>query len=101
METVEDFMNGLSDKDWGWWPFLFLRPSKDQFIDNSCLFKMTAAFGTFVGFFLFLISLLLDAPYCGNFLVDMLGGWLFFFLSYKYTFALFWNRRARRLRTKA
>lgn len=92
-------MNQLTDMDWGWWPVLFLRPPKDRDIGNVVLLKMTLWFGTLVGLAVWLI------PQPGahgltasEFFRLILFGWVVFFLGYKFTFAILWNRRARRLR---
>lgn len=92
-------MNLLTDMDWGWWPVLFLRPPKDRDIDNVVLLKLTLWFGTLVGLAVCLIPIrgapgLTAAEIARLFLC----AWVVFFLGYKFTFAIFWNRRARRLR---
>ena len=99
MDKIENFMNELTDMDWGWWPVLFLRPTKNKNIDNVILLKLSLIFGSVIGVFLLwlaywktgilaLSTLLLSIPL----------GWLLFFVIYKFTFVYFWNRRARRLR---
>ncbi len=97
--SLEDFMNRLTDQDWGWWPFVFLRPPKDKAMDNVLLVKMSFSFGSMLGlaylviwFVAFHQLTLLSVALC------FAGGWIVFFLGYKFTFACFWNRRARRLR---
>jgi hypothetical protein len=104
VDKLENFMNWLTDMDWGWWPILFLRPPKDQEMDNLVLLKMTPFFGSVVGI-LFLLVVVFGAtgiPTSGNIIFALilcvLVGWILFFVIYKLTFAYFWNRRARRLR---
>jgi Flp pilus assembly protein TadB len=91
MGGIEDFMNWLSDMDWGWWPFLFLRPNKGQDMTTSHVAKMSLYYAFPIGLILAVLS----------------GDWwsvlymiVFFFLFYRLTFAYFWNRRARRLRNQ-
>jgi len=103
IDKFENFMNGLTDMDWGWWPVLFLRPPKDCEMDNRILLKLTLVFGSLVGV-LFLLALLLGATgplTLGDIIIFivfcLLFGWVLFFVIYKATFAYFWNRRARRL----
>jgi hypothetical protein len=100
MRKLEDFMNHLTDMDWGWWPVLFLRPPKDRDIGNVVLLKMTLWFGTLVGLAIWLIPIP-GAPGLTAFELFrlILCGWVVFFLGYKFTFAIFWNRRAKRLRS--
>jgi hypothetical protein len=99
MDQVENFMNELTDMDWGWWPVLFLRPPKDKDIDNVILLKLSLVFGSVIGvLFLLLILLLIGTITLGMVLFSIFLGWLLFFFVYKFTFVYFWNRRARRLR---
>jgi hypothetical protein len=100
MRRIEDFMNWMTDFDWGWWPALSLRPPKDRDIDNRVLFKISPIFGSIAGL-LFLIMRIVDGTARFTFtevIVSLLFGCLLFFILYKFTFAYFWNRRARRLR---
>ena len=104
MDKLENFMNMLTDMDWGWWPVLFLRPPKDREMDNRMLLKLTFVFGSLVGV-LFMLVFLLGATEPLNFgdiilfiVFCLFLGWILFFVIYKVTFVYFWNRRARRLR---
>jgi len=104
LDKLENFMNALTDMDWGWWPVLFLRPQKDQEMDNRMLLKLTLVFGSLVGV-LFLLVLILGATrpltlsdILTFILFCLLFGWVLFFVIYKATFAYFWDRRARPLR---
>ncbi len=99
IDQLENFMNKMTDVDWGWWPVLFLRPSKDKDIDNVILLKLSLVFGSAIG----VLSLLMAFLSRRSITLDMfvfafLFGWVFFFVGYKVTFVYFWNRRARRLR---
>ena len=99
IDQIESFMNILTDMDWGWWPVLSLRPPKDRDIDNQTLVKLTLVFGSIVGFIFLLIVLTSTGTITlGSFLVSVVSGWLLYFGVNKFTFAYFWNRRARRLR---
>ena len=93
-------MNSLTDQNWGWRPFLFLRPDKNQDISNAVLLKMSFYFGSSVAVLLLLLRFLIERTITPvSIAAVVLGCWLAFFLAYKFTFAIFWNRRARRLRT--
>ena len=92
-------MNSLTDKDWGWWPFLFLRPRKEADIDNVLLLKMACCFGPLVTAFVLFVRFTLREPITtASAGVCVVGCSIAFFIGYKLTFAIFWNRRARRLR---
>ncbi len=100
IDQIENFMNALTDMDWGWWPVLFLRPAKDKDIDNVILLKMSLVFGSIVGAFFSLLIFLRSRAITLDVLLFALLGWLLFFVGYKITFAYSWNRRARRLRSE-
>jgi hypothetical protein len=101
MDQIENFMNALTDMDWGWWPVLFLRPAKDRDINNIILLKLSLVFGSSIGVLFWLIVFLMAGVMTlGIFLFCILLGWLLFFMVYKITFVYFWNRRARRLRSE-
>ena len=101
MRQLEDFMNGLTDMDWGWWPVVSLRPPKDKDIDNKVLFQISLVFGSVLGLILFFLREVRHrTPFSATSLVlYLLLGVIAFFIFYKVTFACFWNRRARRLRS--
>ena len=93
MRKIESFLNWLTDMDWGWWPLLHLRPAKSEFINNSVLLKLTPVFGTMAS----IIALLPNWPFSVQFGISVfVACWISFFIVYKFTFALAWNRRAKR-----
>jgi hypothetical protein len=99
MDRLENFMNYLTDMDWGWWPVLSLRPSKNKDIDNLVLFKLTLLFGTLCGLIIWLVNIWITKVVTWSVsAIIFLIGWSLFFLLFKFTFAYFWNRRANRLR---
>ena len=101
MDQIEDFMNKLTDMDSGWFPVLFLRPTKDKDIDNMILLKLSLVFGSAIGVILLSLIFANGAGISlGNTTFSFLAGWVIFFVLYKVTFAYFWNRRAQRLRSK-
>jgi hypothetical protein len=98
---MEEIMNWLADMDWLWWPVVFLRPPKDRDIDNRVLLKMTPFFGPVIGLFplLWVAFRGMVAATLVSITVFLLIGCVAFFAFSKFTFAVFWNRRARRLRS--
>ncbi len=100
MSRLEDTMNFLTDQEWGWCPFLFLRPRKDQDIDNAVLLKMACCFGPVAGLVALLpLFLFRHGVTAREVILCLVGASILFFLAYKWTFAIFWNRRAERLRS--
>ena len=96
-------MNWLSDMDWGWWPVLRLRPRREHDIDDAVLLRMTAVFGPVTGALVVLEVVWMARKFHrpltpGLLMLGLLAGCGIFYLAYKFTFAFFWNRRARRLR---
>jgi len=100
MRKLENFMNWLTDMDWGWWPVVSLRPEKDRDIDNKVLLQISPIFGSVFGLLGFLLSEARPHAVLSitSLTICMLFGVVVFFVSYKVTFAYFWNQRARRLR---
>jgi len=99
MNRLEHFMNKLADMDWGWWPFLSLRPPQDKDIDDKVLLKMALAFGSLVGVICSLADIALSARVSwSHAILFFVAGWILFFVLYKVSFAYFWNLRAKRLR---
>jgi hypothetical protein len=100
MRRLEDFMNALTDMDWGWWPVVSFRPPKDGEIDNRVLLKISPIFGSAAGFLILVIRVLerRAAVTPASVIVHLLIGIVGFFVVFKFTFAYFWNRRAKRLR---
>ena len=96
MKVVIDFMNWLTDMDWGWWPLLSARPSKERPIDIVVLAKITPFFGTLAGLLIAVIANHFTS--LRRVLVDVGLAWVLFFIGYRLTFAIAWNSRARLLR---
>src|SRR5437899_79633 len=99
MGRLEDTMNWLTDQDWGWRPFLFLRPRKDQDMDNATLLKIACCGGPATGGLVLLsLRVLFRRSITMSIALNCIVACsIAFFLAYKFTFAVYWNRRARRL----
>ena len=96
MNRLLNFMNWLTDMDWGWWPLLKYRPAKDAYIDCRVLIKITPFFGTLTG--LIFVSLLNAYDKPGVILLNIVLGWLIFFIFHRLTFSIAWNYRADDIR---
>lgn len=104
MRWLEDFMNNLTDKDWGWWPYVSLRPDKDEEMDNKFLLRLTLYYTPVMGtIYVFTLLLMPQNRLFGiesrilSISVAMILMMVFFFIAYRLTFAFTWNKRARRL----
>jgi hypothetical protein len=101
LDPLEEFMNKLTDMDWGWWPVLAWRPQKNQDIDDLLLCKLSLVFGSLIGLVGWLVDIVKYSRISLGYAINIiLLGWILFFLAYKFSFAIMWNRRARRLRRK-
>jgi hypothetical protein len=94
---VERFLNILSDLDAAWWPFLYLRPPKDRPITTVLVAFLAILYGMFAGMLTNAIAALAGAARHLNPLILPLGAMGAFFLVFRLTFAIAWNRRAARL----
>lgn len=94
------FHNWLSDKDFIWWPFSFLRPQKQEFITMKLVSIMTACFGglAFLMFTCFaVVNNLFSIDSMMTTLMSCFGG---FFLWFTCVTKPVWNIRARALQKK-
>lgn len=101
METLEALANWLSDQDWGWWPFLHLRPRRDQRMTTTDVSWIALHVGPPVGLaagaMLLALHVALRSQAFPVLLAAVLGGTGLFVPLYRATFAYCWNRRAARL----
>ncbi len=98
ISVLAAFHNWLSDKDFIWWPFSFLRPKPEIPMNFKLTLQMTGCFGglTFVfltGFAIANNAFSLESTFL-TFLSCMIGFFLWFNLITK----PFWNYRANRLK---
>ncbi|MDP2984206.1 MAG: hypothetical protein Q8O92_12865 [Candidatus Latescibacter sp.] len=96
MKAIINFLNLLTDTDWFWSPLLRFRPPKDKNIGSIVVLKITPFIGTVAGIIFAAIQHHLQSP--THFIVDVMFGWVAFFIIYRITFAPAWNSRARMLR---
>ena len=98
MTPLQIEMNKLTDMEWGWWPFLGLRPKKEAVMNTRLLLKITALFGSLSGALgLFIIHLRYDDVSLIGAGLAVVSAYLGFFFGYRFTFARAWNARAAEL----
>ncbi len=100
LSIIPNAHNWLSDKDFIWWPFSFLRPAPETFMTVKHTLLMTACFGglsvlMFVGFSV--VNNMFTASSAVNTFVICFGG---FFLWFNLVTKPLWNYRARQLSKK-
>ena len=102
MDTIENFMNALTDMDLTWYPFLFLRPEQNEKMTPALVARMSVFFGVTYGILLYLLWVFLRHPFswvaAAGFCTIMIVA---FFILYLPTFAYFWNRRASPLQQES
>lgn len=99
MHEIENALIRMADLDWGWWPFIGLRPAKNEEMTTERVATMSICFGAFFAPLPLLLLALAGVPFS----LGVLGGItslsvLCFFGVYRLTMAPAWNRRAKWLR---
>ena len=100
LSIIPNAHNWLSDKDFIWWPFSFLRPTPETFMTFKLTFLMTACFGglsvlMFIGFSV--VNNMFTASSAVNTFVICFGG---FFAWFNLVTKPLWNYRARQFSKK-
>jgi hypothetical protein len=96
IDALAAFHNWLSDKDFIWWPFSFLKPLKREEMTFKRTGQMTACFGglTFGIFTVYAIAN--NAFTINSALMTLVTSLLSFFLWFNLVTRPLWNRRARK-----
>jgi hypothetical protein len=98
LDLLTTFHNWLSDKDFIWWPFSFLRPGPKDPITFKLTLLMTACFGgmtlLFFTVFAFLNNELTPSTFVTTFFSCTLGFLIWFNLITR----PLWNRRVASIR---
>lgn len=94
---ITDFHNWLSDKDFIWWPFSFLRPEAHVPMTFRLTMIMTGCFGG-LAFLMFSVMALMNNAFSYGYAVSVFfsafGG---FFAWFNLVTKPLWNRRALKL----
>lgn len=97
LNVITLFHNWLSDKDFMWWPFSFLRPPRNVTMTYKVTLLMTGCFGG-LAFLMFTVMALMNNALTFDYVVSIFlscfGG---FFLWFNLVTKPLWNRRARAL----
>ena len=96
LEHLENAINEVSDKDWSWYPFLWLRPQKHEAMGLGRMFAIALLFGLPIGLLmsLALAASLPVAPAVSGLPIAVFPLSLFFVASV--LVGPMWNRRALR-----
>lgn len=98
LDLIAAFHNWLSDKDFIWWPFSFLRPEPHEAMTVKTTLLMTGCFGG-LAFLMFTILAIVNNAFTADgailtFLICFIG----FFGWFNLVTKPLWNRRAKALK---
>jgi len=99
-DELEETINEISDRDWSWWPFLWLRPEKHAELTLARVVVLSLLYGAPCGVLTAIASSLLRARSLPETLFMPLAFPLLFLFAGSAIVAPMWNRRAERLRAR-
>lgn len=98
LELITIFHNWLTDKDFLWWPFSFLRPEKTSPMTYKDTALMTGCFGG-LAFLMFTVMAVMNNAFTLEFAFStFFGCFLGFFGWFNLITKPLWNRRAYALK---
>jgi hypothetical protein len=100
LEQLEEAVNEVSDKDWCWWPFLWLRPEKHAVFSLARIVSLSALYGVPLSLLMVLGLFLFGAPSDQELVLTSASFPLQFLFIGSLVVAPMWNRRANRLRAR-
>jgi len=100
LDQLEDVVNDISDRDWSWWPFLWLRPEKHAHLSLGRTLALAVLYGVPCSVLMGFGVSLLRIPSVSELLFTAAAFPLLFLFSGSVVVAPMWNRRADRLRSR-
>ena len=100
-DQIEDVVNEVSDRDWTWWPFLFLRPEKNVDLSLARVVSVSVLYGLPASVLLAFGVFFARGPSTSEVLTAASAFPLLFLFIGSVIVAPMWNRRADRLRARA
>ena len=103
MNQLEEAVNELTDKDWSWWPFLWLRPEKHAPLSLARVASLSLLYGVPASVLMALVANLHPehAPSMAESVFAIAVFPLLFLFIGSVLVAPMWNRRAERMRGNA
>lgn len=98
IEFIASFHNFLSDKDFIWWPFSFLRPEKNVPMTFKHTLMMTGCFGGLAFLMFATMAVMNNAFTLDSAFTTFLFCFLGFFLWFNLITKPLWNIRASKLK---
>ncbi|HSO32631.1 MAG TPA: hypothetical protein VLT33_08945 [Labilithrix sp.] len=100
MDALEETINEISDRDWSWWPFLWLRPEKHVQLSLARIVSLAVLYGLPCSVLMGVATSVLRALSTAELLFTAFAFPLLFLFSGSVLVAPMWNRRAERLRSR-
>ena len=101
LNQVEQAVNELSDKNWSWWPFLWMRPEKHVHLSLARVFSVSILYGVPMSTLMLIATKLQPVTSQSELLfAGSVFPLLFLFIG-SVVVAPMWNRRAARLQRKS
>lgn len=101
MDKLETAVNDLSDSNWSWWPFLWLRPEKHDRLPLTRVALLSLLYGVPLAA---LLEIGIKAQYAPS-TTELVATAAFFpsflLVAGSFVVAPMWNRRAQRLRARS
>lgn len=92
--------NWISDKDFIWWPFSFLKPEPKEAMTSKLTFLMTLCFGGLSFLMFSVLAVANNAFTLEASVTTFFGCFLGFFAWFNLVTKPLWNRRARELQIR-
>ena len=100
LQQIEEVVNEVSDRDWSWWPFIWLRPEKHVDLSLARVVAISVLYGVPSSLLMALaVSVFRRPPVAELAQTVALFPLLFLFVG-SVVIAPMWNRRADRLRAR-
>ena len=97
LDPIAQFHNWLSDKDFIWWPFSFLRPAPQEMMSFKLTLTMASCFGGLT-FVMFSVMAIMNNAFSFNYAFSVLVSCFFgFLLWFNCITKPLWNHRAKKL----
>ena len=101
LDRLEDVVNDVSDRDWSWWPFLWLRPEKSAHLSLTRTLSLSVLYGLPASVLMGFGASFLRAPSLPELLFTAMAFPMLFLFTGSVVVAPMWNRRADRLGTRS
>jgi hypothetical protein len=102
LKKIENFHNYLSDTNYVWFPFLFLKLKPQKELTIVHMLKMTLCFGLYFGLMYHVkVYFETDQLSLEAILISILKGLVLFFVWFNAVTRPLWNRRVKRFSTGA